>query len=121
MYKSNIQSKDDIYHAFSFVSTQCHQSQDDQVICEACNSIAKQFHRSCSERVKITKLDFVPGQRMGFTISSPSLMSKYNSYNDNMKNTLKYSIYYYKTNYKEIIDRTGIEISSEQVSGKDSI
>lgn len=53
---------------------------------------------------------------MFFNVSSTSLLSKYNSYNDNMKNRLKYSVYYYKTNYTEIIDGTGIEILSEQAS-----
>ena len=108
--------KDDVYHAFSFVSTQCNQPRDDQVICEACENLAKKFRGRCPERATGTKKDFVPGQRMEFTVSSPSLMSKYKSYNDNMKNRLKCSVYYYKTNYTEIINRTGIEISTEQAS-----
>lgn len=50
MHIFNYSSKDDIYHAFSFVFTQYNQPNDDQVICEACKSLAKKFRRNCSER-----------------------------------------------------------------------
>ena len=53
---------------------------------------------------------------MGFTVSSPLLETKLNSYNDTMKNKLYCNVYYYKNNYKKIIDKTGIEVSSKQVS-----
>ena len=62
------------------------------------------------------KKKYVPGRSLEFTASSPTLVEQFASYETKAKNKLQSIGYYYKSKYKYIVEKRGIDIATEQVS-----
>ena len=108
--------EDDVYNAYLFVSTNCTLPKYNESICSACNSISKQFRRKCADRGRNIKKEYVPGRGINFTSSSPSLVMKYASHENKVKNKLHCGINSLKQRYNKLIDKNGIDLDRDQAS-----
>ena len=99
-----------------FVSPICTLPEENESVCSACDIIAKQLRRKCANHARSMTKEYAPGRGIEFTKSSPSLVMKYASHENKVKNKLHCGISIIKKRYNKMLDKHGIDLNTDQAS-----
>jgi hypothetical protein len=100
------------YNRFTFRVPTCEDLDENRVLCNACAFFTNDLRRKCMTEWKASSSEYKTRTNDLYVHSSPSRSRKKAAHDKKAKQNLSRRLNYYKTKYKEMVDKSGFDVST---------